>query len=99
VELSPVEILKAARERLTNPDVWGKGRRSYDRPLETCCVAEAIEECAPAGPDRKLAVAAVYNAAGLDWNDDKITEWNDAPERTHGDVLKTLDLAIAILKD
>jgi hypothetical protein len=99
--MEPIKILKAARVRIASPEAWGKGRRNYDRPIDSCCIAEAVEE-AGAFPglfyERKRAMRAVYDAAGLERGYDVITEWNDAPERTHDEVLKTLNLAIAILK-
>jgi hypothetical protein len=95
--MEALKILCKARSKLT-PEIWGKGRRNYDRPLDTCCIAEAVEESAPADAERKRAVRALYDAAGLEWSYEKITEWNDAPERTYHDITKTLDLAIAILR-
>lgn len=105
--MDTVDILKAARAKIARPEDWGKGRRVYDRPKETCCAAEAIEEVAgdPWGFEefnrRKPAFRALYNAAGLEWEKkypDSLPEWNDAPERTHAQVLAAFDLAIAALR-
>lgn len=92
------EILKDARRRITDPAMWGKGRRNEDRPVSTCCIAEAFDESATmGGSERQRAIKAIYNAAGLEWPKDELVNWNDKPERTHDDVIKTLNLAIALV--
>lgn len=97
--MTPLQILQSARKRISDPAIWGKGTRPQDRPLTTCCIAEAIEEAwRTGGEPRYQAFNAVFNAAGLDRHIDAITTWNDAPERTHDEVLKTLDLAIALVR-
>ncbi len=97
--MTPRQILKAAAARIADPASWGKGMRPQNRPIDTCCVAEAIEESAPLGDyaQRRLAFRAVYNAAGLDWEKGVvITMWNDEPERTHAEVIAILRLAAAL---
>lgn len=97
--MTPRQILKAAATRISDPKAWGKGSRPYDRAMSTCCIAEAIEESDPLNnySQRRLAFRAVYNAAGLDWENGKlITKWNDEPERTHEEVLAVLHLAAAL---
>lgn len=97
--MEAIDILKAARARIANPAAWGKGTRNRDRPMETCCAAEAIEEAGDAlSPERKRAFAIFYCAAGIEQEWKSMVDWNDAPERTHAEVLKTFDLAIAILR-
>lgn len=100
--MDAVDILKAARAKIARPEDWGKGRRVYDRPRETCCAAEAIGEATSYSlwddENRKSTYSAFYNAAGLDWEVDSLAEWNDAPERTHTEVLAAFDLAIATLQ-
>jgi transposase len=92
---TPKQILERAFNRLTPANAWGKGARVRNRPLETCCLAEAIEEAAPGEyAERRSAVRAVYHAAGLDYAKDALVHWNDAPERTHADVLRALKLAM-----
>ena len=98
-----LDILKAARAKVASPENWGKGQRGYyagyrGRPTSSCCVAEAIEECLPYTEERKRAFRAFHNAAGLEEKFGKLIDWNDAPERTHAEVLATFDLAIASLR-
>jgi hypothetical protein len=99
-----LEILQSAREKIANPENWGKGMRTIDRPYKTCCAAEAIEDCslgiehdATLMRTRVRAYQAIANVAGLDRNG-MLSQWNDAPERTHREVLAAFDLAIATLK-
>lgn len=95
------DILRAAREKIAAPESWGKGMRRHDRPPETCCAAEAIEACTPGieydGKVMRLrlgAYNAIVKAAGLD-RGSAISAWNDAPERTHAEVIAAFDSAIA----
>jgi hypothetical protein len=93
-----IDILKAAKAKIEKPESWGKGRRCERRHFDTCCAAEAIEECSIPDSKRTRAFKALYNAAGLDWMEDNLTVWNDAEERTHAEVLAAFDLAIATLQ-
>lgn len=93
--LAAHEILLAAKRKISDPEAWGKGRRNIDRAMNTCCIAEAIEECAPHSRERRRAVLAIYNAAGLEMQWGNLVEWNDAPERTHKEVLAVITLAAA----
>lgn len=92
-----VAVLIAARAKIENPENWGKGRRNHGRRMETCCAAEAIEEV-PEAEDlavRKGAFAAFRAAAGFTDRWGSFVDWNDAPERTHAEVLSAFDRAIA----
>lgn len=96
--MEALDILKSARERIAKAEHWGKGLRAVDRPLGTCCAAEAIEESdMPCSDGRVPAYRALLHAAGPP-DDVRITEWNDAPERTHAEVIAAFNLAIATLK-
>lgn len=91
-------VLIKARAKIADPELWGKGRRGSERPLHTCCAAEAIEDTEPVNMDLRIkAINALYNAIGLSrefWMP-KLPDWNDAPERTHAEVLAAFDKAIA----
>lgn len=92
------DILKDARRRIADPAMWGKGQRNKDRPRSTCCIAEAFDESATMpGRERGRAIRAIYNAAGLELSERRLIDWNDKPERTHDEVIKTINLAIALV--
>lgn len=95
--IKAIDILKAARIKISSPHDWGKGMRNYDRPMETFCAAEAIEAVCLYDDERRRAICALYSAAGLEYRAPYLTRWNDAPERTHAEVLAAFDLAIATL--
>ena len=99
-ELTPLKVLIDARVKIADPAKWGKGMRGNGlRHFDTCCAAEAIEETAPRDHKARTdALRALYNASGLDWSKDAIIHWNDAPERTHAEVLAAFTLAIATLR-
>jgi hypothetical protein len=92
-------VLIKARARIADPASWGKGHRRIDRPEHTCCAAEAIEDSETDNMDLRVrAIEALYKAAGLSrefWTP-RLSDWNDAPERTHAEVLAAFDKAISI---
>lgn len=92
------DVLVRARAKIANPDDWGKGVRGRlgggRRPLNTCCAAEAIEDVSTYRDPRKEAYAALSASVGLEGFFITIVEWNDAPERTHAEVLAAFDRAI-----
>jgi hypothetical protein len=99
-----IQILDKAIEKIADPAKWGKGVRGNepgkDRPLDTCCAAEALEDAEKEHGRGNLVrvLKIVYCAAGLEWRYDAITNWNDAPERTHAEVIAALRLARAIFR-
>ena len=95
---SILEILKKARETLSEPDSWGKGV-VWDRSNKNSyCAAQAIGESL--SPDFVLYhKACQVFAVSIPLTEfDAIPDWNDAPERTHAEVLAAFDRAIASLE-
>lgn len=92
-----LQILKAARAKIADPKDWGKGLRGYDRSCETSCAAEAISSFGDGyyHGDSTQAFLALISAAGKPYH---IQDWNDAPERTHAEVIAAFDRAIATLR-
>lgn len=88
-------ILIKARAKIADPANWGKGSRGQSRGWNTCCASEAIEDVTFVSKEglarRRAALDAV--AAAAKCND--VPLWNDAPERTHAQVLAAFDKAIA----
>lgn len=86
-------VLIKARALIADPAMWGKGRRGRDRPFATCCAAEAIEDM-PYSEARRRAIVALRNAVLSHPSVERLVDWNDAPERTHAEVLAAFDKAI-----
>jgi hypothetical protein len=102
---TPLEVLRGARELLAYPERWIKGEDAADvigQPLENgydegavCwCLAGALEKVS--GRTQDCGVEPAYQAVDdLIVDATNVREWNDAPERTHAEVLALLDRAIA----
>jgi hypothetical protein len=88
-------VLIEARARIADPLMWGKGKRGASRPFDTYCASEAIRvgTVELSLPLQRSARALFCQAIGIDISD-SIPDWNDAPERTHADVLAAFDEAI-----
>jgi hypothetical protein len=97
--MNALEVLKATRELLSDPARWTQGvyARVGDEqcdelnPFASCfCLSGAFwrfgaDEIHPA----RLRLSGVLGVTNL-------IAWNDAPERTHNEVLAALDKAIAL---
>ncbi len=79
-----------SRAKIAIPGNWGKGMRRVRLNFSSYCAAEAIEETVPYGPIRGRCFEAIHRAADTE----SISKWNDAPERTHTEVLAVFDKAI-----
>lgn len=92
--MTPLEILKAARAKIEKPECWGKGTRGEDRPFETLCAEDALGCGCDHIPYSNAfeAFALLREAIGQPC----IYKWNDAPERTHTEVLAAFDRAIEL---
>ncbi len=87
--------LMKARALIADSAKWGKGMRCNRAVFETYCAAEAIEAVAEPSPARREAYRLLHQAVGLNHNVwGLLTDWNDAPERTHAEVLAAFDKAI-----
>lgn len=81
------EILIAARALIDTPEKWVKGRK-----YGCWCARDAIIAVAPDEPrSTNSALATLKRAIGRPG----IVSWNDAPERTHAEVMAAFDRAIA----
>lgn len=113
-----LEILKAARELISDEESWAKGNYAYlseeegalavdwKSPLAACwCPAGALLKSAQ-GQAAEALIALAYGlptVKDVDFSKkeeeaiEQIARWNDAPERTHAEVLQRFDEAIARL--
>jgi hypothetical protein len=94
-----VRVLVEARKLLDRPENWGTGDDvSFSfLPGSTMCVGIAMQ-CAAVGSGDLTAAAKLFekaNSIGSDGIGANIVAWNDAPGRTHAEVLAALDRAIA----
>lgn len=97
--MTTIEILKKARELLSDPTHWMKGgcNASHVREATAFCAWHAI--CKVNAPDysEKLdnsTILLAFNFSRLIY----LFGWNDAPERTHAEILQRFDEAIARLE-
>lgn len=101
-----LDVLRAARELLADPDHWTKeasardaaGARTdlYGSDAIRWCVAGATIRAADVyGRDLGRPLADLRNTLEKHFLRQGLSVWNDAPETTHDDVLRLFDLAIA----
>lgn len=93
--MTPLDILKAARAKIELPENWGKGTCGIDRAPDTYCAEDALR----CDINFRDDVDGFIRAAELFRKvigHPHIFDWNDAPERTHSDVLKAFDRAIEL---
>jgi hypothetical protein len=95
---SVAEVLREARSLVDAPEKWwqqGGGHNSDD----CTCADLAIQDVAVGSDNVALlwpAEDAFCRAIDLAPGPKAIYVWNDAPERTHADVLAAFDKAIAL---
>ena len=117
--MTPADVLRAARERISTPERWTKGVYAIDsdgcavdtsdRRACAWCALGALAASLPCrDPDilgmrtplfdeaRALLSAGVPRNAGVRSCHWSVSFWNDAPGRTHAEVLATFDRAIAL---
>lgn len=103
--MTPVEVLKSARELLSDEKRWTKyhaGRTELGVSADPCD-RDAVRWCA-SGATRRVVGWNNTDAITLDAArrqlrnviGDSITSWNDYSRRTHAEVLAAFDKAIAL---
>ncbi len=105
--MNTLEVLKLARDLISTPDKWIKDEFALDSDGD---VVDEISEnavcfCSYGAFNRVLLMYNVHTYDAKNVLTDiiktqgynSIVQWNDAPERTHADVLATFDMAIAKL--
>jgi hypothetical protein len=95
------EVLVAMRELLAKPEAWTQGAYARDasgryvslvsQEASCWCIGGALLKCSRMGGNYD---EVLFKLGGI-FAGDSISAWNDAPERTHADVLALLDRAIA----
>ena len=98
---STADVLRAARALVATPSQWWqyRGHRGVEASRSCAGLALAAAEGYPDRhcPDAWLTLASAAGLGDLDLGDvsEAIYDWNDAPERTHAEVLAAFDRAIA----
>lgn len=103
--MSVLETLIAAREKIKTPEKWTQGAyarvasgdsTAYRDPAATAyCAFGAICAAAPSAWDEGGCVLALRATRARD----SLVRWNDAPGRTHAEVLALFDKAIQEQRD
>lgn len=102
--MKPSEVLRAARAKIDTPEKWMRGayarvgehaiRSAFTIPPNAdsyCSIGACFSACNSAGDFRNAhrAINQLSLVIGR-----PIDSWNDAPERTHAEVLAAFDAAI-----
>lgn len=98
--MTPKEILIAARALIDTPEKWVKGAFALHTDHGTCyCLAGALLKATPGdifNEDFAAAGTVLKKAINSPSADFRLHLWNDAPERTHSEVLAVVDRAIEL---
>ena len=92
--MTTADVLRAAKARISDPAKWGKGVGRHDKGQE--CATDAIYEACRDLPQvdeyfkTKSAALLAFKAAINHWS---IAVWNDAPQRTHAEVMQAFSVA------
>jgi hypothetical protein len=97
-----IDILKRARSLIEKPERWTQGAAARKECGDTCNAADirAVCFCALGAIERALADVGVVGdvarrtRAMIGPTHGSVVMWNDAPERTHAEVLASFDAAI-----
>lgn len=90
--MNAVECLVAARKKIEDPANWGKGKQANHRKVLCAITAIGHARAEAFGTDFWRAEWALREVIGRG----SIVMWNDAPERTHAEVLAAFDKAIEL---
>jgi hypothetical protein len=88
------EILIEARKKVESESNWARDYPSLKQGIDKHCCLTAITFTA-SGVERDTAVSAFRLAI----DNPIIQDWNDAPGRTHAEVLAAFDRAIEVAKE
>lgn len=106
--MTPKEILIAAQAKIEAPERWVKGkfasladgRKCYpDNERAVCFCAEGAVFASGARWAAKAKALRFLRDVAVGDEFTSIPDWNDAPDRTHAEVLAAFDRAIAAAGD
>lgn len=90
-------VLTRARVLLENPEDWAhRSVRTPDRYTPTAAIVRAAHQLMKDSPlAGRIAARPAMSFFVQEIEGGAVSAWNDAPERTHADVLAAFDRAIA----
>lgn len=97
---SVIDILEAAKALIKNPINWGKGDYVYrgDDTTKYCAIG-AVMTVESDLADNALFVSERFLRDALPEDADRrLVRYNDAPERTHEEIMSLFDRAIELAK-
>ncbi len=105
---STADVLRKARALIERPGIWAKGTDPTPVSPNCVCAQTAISRSAADLPTeagkqatqfllRVIDTLATPDISASDLG--RIWRWNDAPERTHAEVLAAFDRAIALAEE
>lgn len=106
--MKPSEVLRAAREKIATPEKWtrgveaknacGDGVSAFSHSAVGFCIIGALSLITSTYGDEQhdYCAATRYLRLGIGEPVHSLSLWNDAPERTHVDVIDAFTKAIAI---
>ncbi len=99
--MTPVDVLRAARETLSSPERWTKGSAgknalgqkiaSYSTDAVCWCLFGAVARTEAPWQEQHDALTLLCDAIG-----GPVVGFNDAKATTHADVVRVLDTAIKL---
>lgn len=94
--MKPSEVLRAAKALIATPETWADGNTARITGPKYC--AGMAIGFALSSPRRDVLPlrCSVFRYFGYGPSMSDIGQWNDAPERTHSDVMAAFDRAIAL---
>lgn len=93
-ERSTADILRAAKALIDTPEKWRQGWEDYgDRLCMVTAVTHVLNGAHVPDPVWQCLGKAIRKGGG---SVGPLWRWNDAPERTHAEVMEAFDKAIAL---
>lgn len=106
--MTPREILIAARAKIEAPERWTKGEFARTEDGKACRSSSDAASCycmegavlsQPYLWRKKARACAILRLAVVTLDYPTTPSWNDAPDRTHAEVLAAFDRAIELAGD
>jgi len=98
--MTPREVLISAKALIDTPEKWWRGEYRPDSDTSISCVQTATYKAWNSPNNNSADVYCdAMNFLGRATGARYIPSWNDAPERTHAEVMDAFDRAIELAAD